>query len=252
MKDRNAPAFHRSDSLECVASDLGIPNKFGLVLDNVLTERESKDLIQRAEKTGFVKAKTGFHQIVREDVRKCSRVIIDDGALADKLFQRVRSFLPESWAGRPLAQFNERLRFLKYVPGDFFTPHYDGSYERPDGSQKSFVTIQIYLNGSDSGDLSGGATTFIGEDGKVVHLFPKTGRAVVFEHEVFHEGSRVDAGVKYAIRTDVMYASPKASDKQLQARNLYKLANELEMQKKYTEAISYYKRAYALDPQLGR
>ena len=38
-----------------------------------------------------------------------------------------------------------RLRFLRYVPGEYFKPHHDGIYQRDNG-EASLITVQIYLN----------------------------------------------------------------------------------------------------------
>jgi len=38
-----------------------------------------------------------------------------------------------------------RLRFLRYDPGEYFKPHFDGVYMRDNG-ERSCVTIQLYLN----------------------------------------------------------------------------------------------------------
>ena len=46
---------------------------------------------------------------------------------------------------------------MKYNDGDFFKAHYDGAYLRPDGSQRSRITLQLYLNGG----FKGGETTFL-------------------------------------------------------------------------------------------
>ncbi len=165
----------------------------------MFTLKECQDLISLAERQGFEKAKTGADQVVRETVRKSGRVIIDDPTLANTFFQRIRSYLPQTWSNRHLAQLNERLRFLKYTPQDFFAPHYDASYERPDMSQRSFVTMQIYLNGDK--ELGGGATTIFDTKGHpIVKVLPGAGRVLLFEHEILHEGSPVPSGTKYAIR----------------------------------------------------
>ena len=41
---------------------------------------------------------------------------------------------------------------------------------------------------------------------------PKSGSVLVFDHELFHEGALLKEGVKYAIRTDVMYRRQGGSD----------------------------------------
>ena len=70
---------------------------------------------------------------------------------------KVKQFVPKEFQGCEVVGLNERLRFLKYNDGDFFLAHYDGAYERPDGSQRSKITLQLYLNGG----FEGGETTFL-------------------------------------------------------------------------------------------
>ena len=108
--------------------------------------------------------------------------------------------------------------------------HCDGSYEREDGSQKSFYTIHLYLNDSaqalgnpeveervDSYGkeyLRGGATTFHSSDLKRrLDVDPRAGRALIFQHKgLLHSGDLVTAGVKYTMRCDLMYEFVEASE----------------------------------------
>ena len=54
--------------------------------------------------------------------------------------------------------------------------------------------------------MKGGATTFMGMDEKSnVAVHPKVGLALLFVHDIKHEGSLLEEGRKYAVRTDVMY-----------------------------------------------
>jgi len=76
----------------------------------------------------------------------------------------------------------------------------------------SRVTIQIYLNGSDSDILEGGATRFWspggsnGEKPKFLDVVPKTGRALIFQQRgLLHSGETVHKGLKYTLRTDFMF-----------------------------------------------
>lgn len=132
-----------------------------------------------------------------------------------------------------LTRLNERLRFLKYIPGQFFKPHFDGCYHTDDKSEMSYMTLQIYLNGPApspedglkfvdpeqtshaSEPLKGGATRFFSR--KVFRsqaskqtkfdVEPKLGRVLVFEQDdMIHSGETIDSGVKYTMRTDFMYA----------------------------------------------
>lgn len=101
-----------------------------------------------------------------------------------------------------MVSLNERLRFLRYDPGERFEPHHDGMYVRPDGIERSYITVQLYLNGG----FEGGSTTFLGSLEDRLEVVPMPGRVLVFEHRILHEGSALVKGRKYAVRTDVMYA----------------------------------------------
>ena len=57
----------------------------------------------------------------------------------------------------------------------------------------------------------GGATTFLGTPN--VEVVPKTGTALVFEHNIFHEGSELFDGLKYTVRTDIMYIERPKEEK---------------------------------------
>mmetsp|Transcript_29748 Transcript_29748/g.69033 ORF Transcript_29748/g.69033 Transcript_29748/m.69033 type:complete len:380 (-) Transcript_29748:344-1483(-) len=104
---------------------------------------------------------------------------------------------------------NERLRFLRYDPGNYFAPHFDGTFTRGRDVgelrqfERSYVTFQLYLNGG----FEGGATRFLnGYDRSVgIDVVPRTGSVLLFEHAVLHEGSLLVSGRKYTLRTDVMY-----------------------------------------------
>ncbi len=88
-----------------------------------------------------------------------------------------------------------------YDSGDFFKPHCDGCY-----SELSLITIQIYLNEG----FSGGETTFLSEStDDRLGVVPKTGMILVFDQSLYHEGSEVIDGRKYAIRTEVMFKNYK-------------------------------------------
>jgi predicted 2-oxoglutarate/Fe(II)-dependent dioxygenase YbiX len=92
---------------------------------------------------------------------------------------------------------NERFRCYRYDVDQRFAPHYDGAFVRND-DERSLLTFMVYLNE----DFRGGETHFHDFD---VRVTPKTGMALLFQHHQTHEGRYVNAGVKYALRTDVMY-----------------------------------------------
>jgi hypothetical protein len=80
----------------------------------------------------------------------------------------------------------------------------------------SFFTFHLYLNGngepsdaslSEHGQLDGGATTFHSHNlTRKYDVFPKTGRVLIFQHRnLWHSGDDVVRGVKYTMRSDIMY-----------------------------------------------
>ncbi|KAH7372159.1 hypothetical protein BKA64DRAFT_698798 [Cadophora sp. MPI-SDFR-AT-0126] len=115
---------------------------------------------------------------------------------------------------------NERMRFLRYGPGQYFKEHCDGQYETEDGLSESFYTCHLYLNDSaqvlgippgsehDSVDLlRGGATTFhsVKRDHRM-DIDPKIGRVLIFQQRrLLHSGDEVLSGLKYTMRSDLMY-----------------------------------------------
>lgn len=142
---------------------------------------------------------------------------------------------PQRWEMRKL---NERMRFLKYGPGQFFRrellppslprelsfpklwltsglpAHCDGNYsEEVDGKVlKTFFTIHLYLNDSvaeagEEAELVGGATSFVSSDGsRKTDVDPKAGRVLIFQQQgLYHAGDDVVEGTKYTMRTEIMY-----------------------------------------------
>ncbi|XP_022097257.1 uncharacterized protein LOC110982847 [Acanthaster planci] len=185
--------------------------KIAFYLDEVFTKEECKELIRCSEEKGYVQAlvNIGFgRQKLMTDYRNNQRCLIDTTELASIFWERLAEFIPQTIRGYQALGLNERLRFLRYDPGEYFKPHFDGCYERENG-EISLVTVQIYLNEG----FSGGSTTFLPfsglDSGSPVECVPKIGRVLIFEHRLHHEGSVLKAGRKYAIRSDVMYSKDK-------------------------------------------
>jgi len=178
-----------------------------LVIDNFLSKAECDELIKITEAKGYEQALVNIgngRQRLMTDVRTCDRCIIDDERIAELFYQKTRHYIPESYMNSWIkCSINERLRFLKYEKGGYFKPHHDGCYQRPDGKEQSFVTFFLFLNE----DCRGGSSTFVNpRDSKIKHpCEPKTGRLIIFQHNIFHEGSLVEGGMKYAVRSDFMY-----------------------------------------------
>ncbi|KAL7267150.1 hypothetical protein RUND412_010276 [Rhizina undulata] len=234
--------------LKCYAGN------FALVIDNAFTAEECAEFIKLAESdpAGWQAAKLnagGGKEILDINRRDCGRIIRDDFDTAGKIFERIRPYLKDIEATTTgggnstrkwrLVRMNERLRFLKYKPGQYFKPHWDGTYETPDGLQRSFMTIHLYLNSNKSVDpsseLKGGATRFMKLDpeamarmnggknrykksaqafmsswfnkgGDYLDVDAVQGRVLVFQHlGLLHSGEEVHRGVKMTMRSDLMY-----------------------------------------------
>jgi hypothetical protein len=94
------------------------------------------------------------------------------------------------------------------------TAHCDGAYrEEGDGPVvQTQYTLHLYLNDSkievgEPAELIGGATSFLSDDEKRgLDVDPKAGRVLIFQHHrLYHSGADVEAGIKYTMRTDIMY-----------------------------------------------
>jgi Rps23 Pro-64 3,4-dihydroxylase Tpa1-like proline 4-hydroxylase len=133
--------------------------------------------------------------------RDQDRVIRDDPSFAADLFARLRPHLPASIGPLSIVGLNERLRFYRYQAGQQFAPHMDHWYQ-PDHRHITLLTVLTYFND----DFRGGETRFMEQLERTVT--PRPGLVAIFQHKIRHEGRAVTAGRKYAMRTDVMYASP--------------------------------------------
>ncbi|KAL4867345.1 hypothetical protein BDV12DRAFT_121421 [Aspergillus spectabilis] len=263
------PANAHCQIIDFATTDPPIPEYkryLAAVIDNALTEAECKELLRLAEAStagnnsntetwgrALINMGNG-QQKLSTDSRNCGRIIYDTPELAGKLYARLLPFLHElgidRLENRPLAtglagrnrtyqatRFNERLRFLKYVGGEYFRPHWDARFTTPDKKERSYFTVHLYLNGDGEQDLKelkraiedeaaglksttdgkmdlegkllGGATSFIPryeEKERHARVFPKAGSVLIFQQsELLHSGDSVFRGTKYTMRTDVMY-----------------------------------------------
>lgn len=157
---------------------------FAAVIDNFLSPTECAQLLSLAEQsTGKDDASVPLwdraminvgnnQQIMATELRNCGRIMWDTHDIAERLLARLRPFLErcgiDTVENRPLvtghglamrgevyrvSSLNERLRFLKYEGGEYFRPHFDGTYMTPDERERSLFTVHLYLNGDGVQDL---------------------------------------------------------------------------------------------------
>ena len=82
---------------------------------------------------------------------------------------------------------------------------------------------------------------------------PEPGMALVFVHWLRHEGARLRSGIKYLMRSDIMFKrkSPVCS-KEAQAFSFIKQAEMLEASNRQMEAVTYYRKAIKLFPEIEK
>ncbi|REC59060.1 oxidoreductase, 2OG-Fe(II) oxygenase [Chryseobacterium pennae] len=169
------------------------------LIEDFLSEAECNEYIALSQEKNFEEAKinVGGRQMMSKGIRNNDRLMIFDNNLAEDLFKKAITFLPQEHENCRLLNFNEMFRVYKYSPGQQFKMHRDGSYIRNE-KEKSFYTFLIYLND----DFEGGETEFE----NLFTVAPKKGTALVFYHPLRHEGKTLISGLKYVLRTDIMYS----------------------------------------------
>ena len=167
------------------------------IVPDFFTPEECRQYVSRSEAAGYESAtiQTRKGPVLDITTRNNERLIVDNADLARELWLRLRGRIPLFLAGRQAIGINERFRFYRYDPGQYFAPHTDGSFRRENG-EESRLTLLVYLND----DFEGGETAFAD-----YIVTPKRGMALAFRHELLHEGRVVDSGVKYVLRSDVMF-----------------------------------------------
>jgi len=155
--------------------------------------------------------------------RECFRWQRNDQQISGALFQRmdacgiVRELQEKAGISNANSNYNARacnpnIRLYKYEKGMAFGKHVDGSHPVNHVGMTE-VTVLIYLS-----DCQGGATRFYpavsssrskGKD-KSIAFVPKKGALLVHIHGdrcLEHEADPVLSGVKYILRTDLVYSS---------------------------------------------
>lgn len=181
------------------------------LLPAFFSAEECAALLSPEIKAGYKKAIDNYPNYYRNN----ERLVLDLPELATNLFERIAPHLPEyleidsekrEEAGLwKLNSLNERLRFCRYAPGQYFHRHLDGIHYRSDTLQ-SKLTFMIYLNGNE--EFSGGRTLFYKSrsDAEIWHAYsPQKGDLIIFDHNLWHEGEEVFSGEKFVLRSDILY-----------------------------------------------
>lgn len=174
-------------------------------IDGFLSKEECAALIAKSEAESYEAAliSTRSGAVRNESVRNNDRVIRDDPEFANQLWLRLKPLIPPTfhnvWSASGL---NDRLRFYRYEPGQYFDWHSDGRFRRSQ-SEESHFTFMVYLNDADGGETVFRKVPDFPDDD--LNVTPKLGMALLFHHPLWHRGNEVRSGRKYVLRSDLMY-----------------------------------------------
>jgi prolyl 4-hydroxylase len=181
----------------------------GFIADSLLNQTECKTIINECLKNPLSNVSNEYEKTYRNN----RRLLFYDHALASLLWKRIHPVIYDrdlenvrpsgfgvSGYWTPIG-FNSLFRFSVYGQDELFKKHQDAGYCE-NNSCRSVWSVVIYLND----DFKGGETTFYSYDGEITTVVkPEQGRAVVFEHDQFHQGNVVLSGTKYVLRGDIMF-----------------------------------------------
>lgn len=168
-------------------------------IEGVLSQAECAAMIAQAGPWLAATINSAQGRVVNEKLRSNTLALVDDEALSQRLFEKIRERVPANMKDKAVVGLKPRMRIYRYEAGQGFGLHHDQSYTGAEG-QRSQLTFMLYLNE----DFEGGQTEFPDQG---ISIAPKTGSVLLFQHMVLHEGVTVTAGTKYVLRTDVLFAS---------------------------------------------
>ena len=168
------------------------------LIEDFLSREMCDHFIEKGEQVSFEEAKVSVdgRQVKIKGIRNNQRIMFKDQILADTIWNKIKPHVLLDFGKYKANGLNEMFRIYKYEEGQRFKMHRDGSYQKNE-KECSFFSFLIYLND----DFEGGETFF--ENG--IKIMPQLGDALVFHHPLRHEGKPIISGIKYVLRTDIMY-----------------------------------------------
>ncbi|XP_060203491.1 uncharacterized protein LOC132631810 isoform X1 [Lycium barbarum] len=195
-----------------------------ITVQNFFMPAESQAFVKAAESLGFVH-QGSLGPAYGEAYRDNDRVSMNDPDLADAMWRAGlnKLFSDIKIRGKVAVGLNPNIRFYRYKAGQRFGRHIDESVDIGEG-KRTHYTLLIYLSGGSKsktkvdkdsqGSLSetlvGGETVFYGPRNALVAEVPPTeGMALLHIHGdkcMLHEARNVTKGIKYVLRSDVVFA----------------------------------------------
>jgi len=168
-------------------------------IDSFITEKECLEYIELSEAQGYKSADVQLSNNRQRlsEIRNNERVNYFSEALALSLWKKLSVIELPIFSGKKAIKLSPHFRFYKYQSGQKFNMHKDGRQKIKEN--ETLLTFLIYLNDN----YTGGHTLFRTNN---ISISPATGTALCFEHHEWHKGSVVTEGIKYVLRTDVVYS----------------------------------------------
>ncbi len=182
-----------------------IKDKKLTLIHNVFNDIECNDMIEYSESIGFKQASSYIDKYGKEhvfsEIRKSLRCMVDDDKFPNILYERIKHVIPKYYDNKKFSHINKRLRFLKYECSDHFAIHQDKHYK--DDINISLITVLIYLNES----YIGGHTKFYTseKDNICYNVIPHIGLVCLMDQNILHSVPKIENGIKYVMRTELMY-----------------------------------------------
>ncbi len=196
-----------------------VPGAFQLL--DVLTKQECNNFIKQTENLGYLEdAAVSLPRSVRHNDN--ITWVVDD-LTHDIIWNRSKDFMydnTDTYLGKNPLALNKRFRFYKYAQGDFFKLHTDGSWPGSRVVNRELITsfytdrysqmtFLIFL----SEDFEGGETQFLVKNNskdELINIRTPRGGVLCFPHGLhplhcLHSSSTITSGIKYIIRTDVLF-----------------------------------------------
>jgi hypothetical protein len=178
---------------------------------NLLSRERCKELIELSEKKGYDEADISYATgaQMNKEYRDNSRCLLINEDLRLELEKLI---LPLSPSKLPiikpggiveqvdLLRLSGNFRFYRYAESQKFKKHRDGNVQEEGGVSR--ITVLIYLN-----DVENGGETNICDRmlDKPVMIKPEEGKMLMFNHSLLHSGEELLGGIKYVLRTDLIY-----------------------------------------------
>ena len=175
-------------------------------VEGCLTPDEARRFVETAESIGF-KHQGSRGAAYGEAYRDNERIGVNDASLAQQLWSAtgLREVMADIKVdGAKPVGLNSNIRVYRYGIGQQFGKHVDDSnfVRVPAGTTQ--YTLLIYLS-----TPAGGETVFYDRRGrKLVAVAPRAGLALLHRHGdecLEHEGAAVTGGLKYVLRSDVVF-----------------------------------------------